>query len=282
MKNSHILSTFFLIFFFTCAHVEAQEDPPVMESDSSAYSWERFSVNVGGFITGLNSDIQFGNRESGLGIAINLEEALDLQTSSLVLRGEAGYLFGKRMRSSAKLGYFAFLRSSTKILETEITVGEETFPIGTDVNSSYNLQIFKGTYDYTFYSDERVRLGVSAGLFIMPINFSTTALGLSEEKVQFIAPLPVLGVSSNFAITPKLFFKQSIDILYLNTSSFTGRISDINIRVEYNLWKHFGFGAGLNNYVLSLEAKEKNAFLNFKGLIKTSYTGLLFFGKYYF
>ena len=234
-------------------------------------------------MTGLSSDIILGSHQVGLGLSINLEDALGLQSSSLVLRGDAGYNFGKRNRHSLRFGYFGFFRDAKKILESEIEIGDETFPVGTEVNSKFNLQIYKGAYDYSFYMDERVKLGASFGIYILPISFSTSALGLSEEVAKFIAPLPVLGISSNFAISPKVCLKQSIEILYLEISSFKGNITDLIIRLEYNPWKHFGFGLGINTYRLNISAsKEDNVSLDFVGSVKTSYTGLLFYGKYYF
>lgn len=254
-----------------------------MKTDTLNYSWERFSFTLGGFITGLNSDIQLSSQEVGLGVTINVEDALGLETSSFVLRSEMEYHFGKRRHQTARLGYFRLLRDGFKVLDSEIEIGDKTFPIGTEVSSKFNLKIFKGTYDYSFYMDERVKLGASIGLFIMPISFSTSALGLSEEVADFIAPLPVLGLGSSFAITPKLYLKQSIEILYLEIATFKGSITDLNFRVEYNPWEHFGFGLGLNSYRLNITVyNEDSAFFDFKGTIKTSYTGLLFYGKYYF
>ena len=234
-------------------------------------------------MTGLSSDIILGSHQVGLGLSINLEDALGLQSSSLVLRGDAGYNFGKRNRHSLRFGYFGFFRDAKKILESEIEIGDETFPVGTEVNSKFNLQVYKGAYGYSFYMDERVKLGASFGIYVLPISFSTSALGQSDQVAKFIAPLPVLGISSNFAISPKVCLKQSIEILYLEISSFKGNITDLIIRLEYNPWKHFGFGLGINTYRLNISAsKEDNVSLDFVGSVKTSYTGLLFYGKYYF
>lgn len=272
-----------LIFLFHGTLTIAQKENLHHDSDTLDYSWERFSFSLGGFITGLNSDIQLSSREVGLGATINVEEALGLETSTLVLRGESEYNYGKRRRNTARLCYFSLFRDAKKVLDSEIEIGDETFPVGTEVSSKFNLQILRGTYNYSFYMDERVKLGVSIGLFIMPISFSTSALGLSEEVANFIAPLPVLGLGANFAITPKLYLKQSIDILYLEIPSFKGSIMDVNIKFEYNPWKNFGFGLGLNSYRLNITAyKDDGTFLDFKGTIKTSYTGILFYGKYYF
>ena len=263
--------------------VGARNNSSDTASDTVKYSWDRFSVTFGGFVTGMNSDIQLSSEQVGLGVIVNVEDALGLKTSATVLRSGMQYNFGKRRRQTASVDYFGLLRNANKILETEIEIGDKIFPIGTKVDSKFNLQIFKGTYSYAFYRDTRVKLDASLGLFIMPISFSITALDFSEETASFVAPLPVLGLGATYAITPKLYIKQSVEFLYLEISNFKGAISDINIHLEYNLWKHFGFGGGLNTYQLNIEAyKDKNAFFNFKGSIKTGYTGLLFYAKYYF
>lgn len=276
---------FFLFFFIVSGilkDVNAENKNNVTKSDTSDYSWERFSINLGGFLTSLNSDIQLGSQKVGLGVIINVEDALGLKTASNVLRSEMLYNFGKRRRSTAGLEYFGLFRSSSKVLETSIEIGDQIFPIGTEVNSRYNLQIFKGTYSYSFYQDERVKLDASIGLFVMPTAFSINAKELSEKATDFVAPLPVLGIATIFAVTPKLYLEQSVDFLYLKISNFKGVITDVNFRFEYNAWKHFGFGAGLNTFRLDIEAyDDKDNFFDFKGNLKTGYRGLLFYVKYY-
>jgi len=107
-------------------------------------------------------------------------------------------------------------------------------------------------------------------------------MDMSDEVTKFVAPLPVLGLATDFAITPRLFFKQSVELLYLDISNFRGAITDVNIRLEYNLWKHFGFGGGLNSYRLNIEAYgDQNSFFGFKGSLRTGYTGFLMYVKYY-
>lgn len=282
-RGTKLILSLILIVFLVSPFINAQENISDNKSDTLNYSWERFSFSLGGFITGLNSDILIGSQQVGLGVSVNLEDALGLKTSTLVLRGTLEYHLGKRGRHSTRFGYFGLFRNASKVLESEIEIGDETFPVGTEVNSKFDLQIYKGAYDYSFYMDDRVKLSITFGLFIMPISFSTSALGISEEVAEFIAPLPVLGLGTNFAITPKLFLKQSIEILYLEISNFKGSITDVNLRLEYNPWKHFGFGLGINSYRLNISIYENdNTFLDFAGSIKTSYTGMLFYGKYYF
>lgn len=281
-KRNLLIFNIIFISIISSLTVGAQKDSYNIAPDTVSYSWDRFSISFGGFVTKMNSDIQLGSQQVGLGVIINVEDALGLETSSTVLRSEMQYNYGKRRRHTVGLDYFGLLRNAQKVLESEIEIGDEIFPIGTEVDSKFNLQIFKGTYSYSFYQDKRVKLNGLVGLFIMPIKFSTSALGLSEEATSFVAPLPVFGLGTNFAITPKLYIKQSVEFLYLKISNFKGAITDINIQLEYNLWEHFGFGAGLNAYQLDIEAfSDKNTFFNFKGSIKTGYSGLMFYAKYY-
>ena len=276
---------FYLAFIFIVAAPlnNTQASSSIIESDSLKYPRERFSVSFGGFLTTLNNDIILGSKQLGLGLSLNVEDAFGLKTSTTVLRGDVEYNFGKRRRSNGKLEYFGLYRDAQKVLDTEIEIDTVTFPVGTEINSIFNLQIFKGTYDYAFFMDDRVRLGVSIGLFIIPIRFSTKGLNYSEVKTQFTAPLPVLGISTSFAITPKLKFRQSIEFLYIRFSNFDGVLTDLNVRLEYNPWKHFGFGLGFNTHDLKINlSAESNIDLDFVGSIESSFAGLVFFGRYYF
>lgn len=279
--KSYIILLLLLFFGFTISF--AQESPSKNEKDSLNYQWESFSVRFGGFITGVNSDINFGIKQLGLGININLEDALGLKTSTLALRGTLEYNFGKRDRSSVRLGYFGLYRNASKILETNIEIGDTIFPIGTDVSSKLDIMIIKANYDYSFYMDKRIKLGFTVGLFILPISFSINVLGLTGKSVYFVAPLPIIGIKSSFAVTPKIFINQSIEILYLKIGAFSGNIMDLDLRIEYNPWKHIGFGLGVNSHRMTVQNySEENNGLDFKGTIKNGYTGLLFFAKYYF
>jgi hypothetical protein len=281
-RSGRVILCFSLMVLLNAPFVKAQEHLPYKKKDSLDYSWERFSVSMGGFLTGLNSDIQIRSQAIGLGAILNVEEALGLETTSLVFRSEMEYNFGKRKRSTARLGYFSLLRKSTKVLETEIELGDQTFPVGTEMNSKYNLRIIKGTYEYSFFMDERVKMDASIGLYIMPISFSTSALDLSGEVAEFIAPLPVVGIGTSFAINPKFYFIQQIDLLYLKIDTYKGSIINFIFKCEYKPWNHIGFGLGLNAHQLTISAfKENGSFLDFNGSVKTGYTGLLIYGKYY-
>ena len=254
---------------------------PVM--DSLYYHWERFSVNLGVFLTTMNSDISISGTRTGLGVNLNLEEALGLTTTSFVVRSEASYNFGSKLRSHVRLGYFGLIRNSSKTLEEEIAIGDTIFPIGTQISSRFDLHIIRALYDYAFYQDSRISLGVSGGIYVLPVNFSVGTQNLIDESAKFIAPLPVVGMRNIFFITPKVLLKQNLEVLYLKTAQIEGRISDLNVYLEYNPFRNFGIGAGYNSFNFRFSSKQEvSKQFEFKGSIDTGFSGFLLYAKYYF
>ncbi len=277
-----ILITIFLLAYSSEGGI-AQPLDSTGNTHNPTYHWDRFSVQLGTFLAYMNSDLSLGSQNLGLGININLEDALGLATSNAVMRGEMEYSFGKRRRSIFHMGYFGLQRKADKILESEIRIGNSTFPIGTEVNSTFNLDIIRATYEYAFFFDERIRLGASLGAYIMPVTFSVGALGRSEEATQFVAPLPVVGILTEFRITPKVSLKENIQLLYLQFSDYKGSISDINIQLEYNPWQHFGFGLGVNSFRFNfIHDGSGKIFNEFEGSFSTGFTGLLLYARYGF
>lgn len=218
----------------------------------------------------------------GLGVNLNLEDALGLNTSSTVIRGEADYNFGSNKRSYVRMGYFGLFRNANKTLESELELGDSIYPIGTELESQYNMQIIRGMYDYAFFKDERIMFAVSVGLYVLPMDFSLSSNYIISESAKVIAPLPVLGFRNTFFITPKVILKQNVEFMYVKTGSFKGLISDLNMWVEYNPFKHFGFGLGFNTFRLNFTAYESIGSRDFQGSLDTGFTGMLFYGKYYF
>lgn len=283
MKFKKIVVLIILLSCNVVNPVSFAQEKGSLENIEMIKPWNRFSVNLGGFLAGVNTGIRIGSKQLGIGIDINLEDALGMETQNFVFRSDAMYRFGKKKKHSIKASYFSFTRSAKKVLESEIEIGDHIFPIGANIESRFDLSIFNVAYDYSFFSDERVNMGISLGLFIMPIKFEAGIGGKTDEATDFVAPLPVLGLRTDFAVTQKLYIKQSAEVLYLDLNGFTGSILDLSIRLENNTFKHFGFGLGLNMYTLKIESNGKKYHqIDMVGNLEMGYTGLLFFGKYYF
>ncbi|MDY6792558.1 MAG: hypothetical protein SWH54_14955 [Thermodesulfobacteriota bacterium] len=221
----------------------------------------------------------------GLGIEVDVEDSLDLDSSVSVFRVDGLWRFSRNLRHRLDLGWFDISRDSTTTLLGNIQIGDTLFPLGTEVTTSFDLQVFKGAYSYSFFQDDRIDLGASFGLFVMPIDFKIDAYGAFEghESESITAPLPVLGLRADFAITPKLFLKYNVDFFYLEMGQFEGAITDSNLVLEYNAFKYLGFGIGLERFNIYIKAEDEDyPNIDFNGSFEFNYSGLMVYCKVYF
>ncbi len=294
MKKSSVknrISRIFILLMVLLAanrsNVQAQVNsiaPTIIDSlQKTNDNWERFSVSFGGFLSNYNSGISIGSERLGIGIHIDLEDALGLKTAAFAFRGNTNYRFGKKMKHAVSFGYFGVYRNSHKVLQTELEIGNIVIPVGSEINSSFDLSIWRAKYDYSFLQNENVSLGVSVGLFIMPIKFSVKTLHFEEQATDLVAPLPVIGLRSDFLITEKLYLRQSVELLLISIDNFQGRILDLDIKVEHQTFEHISFGLGINSNRLNIKAKgDTYPNIDFFGEIGMEYSGIYFFAKYHF
>jgi hypothetical protein len=245
--------------------------------------WEKFSIQGGAFFAAMDDKVTIG--PEGAGVAIDLESLLGLKTQNTVFRVGGLYRFGEARRHRMDLEYFYFNRSADKTIGQQITVGDNVIiDAGASVNSTFNLQIVKGTYSYSFFQDDRMDLAASIGLFVMPLKLEITAGAVGKSgSLKFTAPLPVLGLRGDFAITPKWFLRTKFEFFYLEYQNFKGSLMDTNIAVDYNPWKNFGVGLGLENFRMGLKADGSDyPSLNFAGQVKMQYIGAQLYARYFF
>lgn len=258
--------------------------PVLAESKNSKdQPWETFNFQLGWYFADLDSDIRIGSDTLGVGVTADVEETLGLKTSMSVFKASTLYRFSDNRRHQVDFQYFDLRRNSTKQIGTQIDWGDHTYPIGTTVESYFNIRVFKGSYSYAFFQDDRFRLSASLGLYTMPIEMGISADGIGAEEKDFIAPLPVLGFKFDFALTPKLFLKQSFEVFYYEYKQFEGSIATASLDLEYNVWKHVGLGIGVDTFRLKIEADgEDYPEIDFIGNLEFNYIGLLLYTKVYF
>jgi len=173
-------------------------------ADKTAYNlpWEKFNIQGGAFFAGLNNKVTLGTE--GAGVAIDLEQALGLDTQNTVFRLGTLYRIDEKRRHRVDLDYLYFNRNATKTLGKPITVDNVTIAAGSRVDTTFNYQILRAAYSYSFFQDDRMDLAGSFGLFVMPIKFALSAEGLrsGQGEFKFTAPLPRSGCAATSPSPP--------------------------------------------------------------------------------
>jgi hypothetical protein len=139
-------------------------------------------------------------------------------------------------------------------------------PSGTTVETFFDLDIYQLNYSYSFFQDERIDLAAGIGVYIMPID---------EGEEKFTAPLPVINLRMDIALTPKWFIRTGAQVFYLEYENFTGSILEFRTALEYNPWKHVGIGVGFDTFGFRLEADGEDwPGIDLKGNVEFNYAGL--------
>ena len=259
---------------------------PVLGDDNETEygPWKKFSISFGGFIAEIDTEVRLDSKTLGLGTVLDVEELFNLDDDVRVFRSDGHYRFSDNGRHRVDFTYYDLSRDATSTLSQDIQVGDQTFNIGDTVRTKFGLEFFKAAYAYSFLMNDASDISASAGLFMtkFELELETAAAGI-EEFEEFLIPLPVIGLRANFALTPKLILKESLDLFYLKYESFKGHLVDLNLALEYRIWKHVGLGLGYEATRIEIEAEDDDDEpLDLAGKIDFRYDGVLFYGVYYF
>ena len=291
MKKTVLLVVVLICVMFTLpAFAEKGEE----KKEPYPYPWEKFYMDVGVYFASLDSGLTLGGSK-GLGLKLDVEDLLGLETSDVSYRLAAGYRIGKKRRHKLDLSWFRFHRDGENTIVEAIPIppeigGEPGDTIGPGtIESVFNFDIYKLKYEYSFILDERADLNVGIGLFIMPIEFGVTyeAGGITSGSVEesITAPLPVVGLGFDFAITPKWIIRQQLEFFYLEYDNFEGGIQSLSVALEYFPWKHVGFGLGADGMNVHLKVSEETDYPglgDFVGTLDFAYIGAQLYMKFVF
>ena len=258
-------------------------------ADAAAKSpWEKFSFNAGVFASRSATEVRYG---SGIGLEVNLEDALGMEADTQVFRVEGYWRFTKNRKHRAELSWFSLKRTAGKRITDDIVIkppneDEIVIEAGTDVESRYDMDIFLLNYSYSFIQDERLDFAGMAGLYLMPISFDLKVSGVVEDQgsQSFTAPLPALGLRIDILIAPKWYFRGSAQLFYIEYESYTGSLTSTRTAVEYNPWKHVGLGIGVDSLSMAIQADDPDTIPDFdlRGNVDFSYIGLYLYGRVFF
>jgi hypothetical protein len=249
------------------AFVRAEEpsDPPLPEKLMIRGGWA--------YVFGATANVSKGGPLLGIGTNIDLTNTLGVDSSTDAFRLDGLYRFNDR--HAVGLSWYRVGLSGDKSLNEQIQINDQTIAAGASTTTSLNFNIWRLLYNYSFYRNDKVELGVSPGLYMMQTKFNFAAQGAitspttgtfsaTSVNEQLTLPLPSIGLVANFNITPKLQFQSRYDFFYLTVNNYTGSMFEFYAGLEYRLMKHFAMGAAFDRLTAELRGSGNQGFnINF-------------------
>jgi hypothetical protein len=222
----------------------------------------------------LNDKVRFGlgmfyadvntlarvDANGGLGADINFEDTLGLPDRKLVGEATIYWRVGERWRLGAD--YFSIDRSASRSLAADVTWNGQTFYAGTDVDSQSKISDLRTTVGYSVFRRSDKEVGFGVGFHWAGLKFSLDASGVGAESRSVTAPLPVVIMYSNVALTDTWAMSTRLDWLSLNYDKYSGNIRAIGIDFIYQPYTHIAFGMGWHALLMGLTVQEPNSRLH--------------------
>ena len=225
---------------------------------------ERFKVMLGGFLPAFNTDVQVDdNGQPGDNVGLGNDLGVD--------EDETGFWVGFewRMAEKHRLGmtYSSFTLTGERVIDEEITIGDEIFPIDAALTTEHKIELIPIFYSYSFVHSESNEFAVTAGVHWTSITLTVTgSSSLNDEDLTATAdatadlPLPLFGVRYDHHFSDKwsagigaAFFSVEFGEETLDAS---GTLVNARAYGEYRFTDRFGAGFAIDAFKLDVEASK--------------------------
>ncbi len=203
---------------------------------------DRFYIGAGVFAPKTSTEARLDSTLLGVGASVDFERALGLQTNKSVPNFLARWRFTERWRVEAE--YFELNRQGEKNLTQDIQWGDAVFPVGATVTSKFDFSDTRVSVGYSFFKSADKELGFALGAHVTRYDASMTSNGIGTQGGAVTAPLPVLSVYGQFALTDQWAIGGRLDRFSLTYDQYSGGITSMALDLLYQPLRHFGFGLG--------------------------------------
>ena len=221
---------------------------------------DKFKIALGSYkVFRYDSTISLTEPEIGAGITIIPEDTLGLDTRQTVLRLTGYYRFTKK--HALTYSWYSISTDGAKSIEEEFEWLDEngdtiTIPVGANVDTSLDYDIFKVGYLWSFHHTDKVELSAGAGLHMtrvaVGLSAEYTGSDLKTQDVSTTVPLPVISFNLIYNISPKFDWGLRAEAFALKFDEWDGVYTDISLKMEYRAFKNVGLGIALNSNSLKI------------------------------
>ena len=222
---------------------------------------DKFYLGAGAFFPKTATSAQLTTRTS-IGVSIDFEETLGMQTAKTVPVAFARWRLGERWRVEAE--YFQLNRSGEKTIDRNIQWGENVYPVNASVQSKFDFSDLRVSVGYSFFKTRDKEIGVGLGLHVAAYDVGLTSNSVGSEQQDVTAPLPVLSVYGQFALTDHWAVSARLDRLSLSYQNYDGSLTAMGIDLMYQPFRHVGFGIAYRDLFIDLQAEADGRTAKFK------------------
>lgn len=233
---------------------------------------DMWSLQIGAYRPQVDTTASLNGTGGRVGTAISFEDDLNLTDRKTMPAILASVRLWERWKVEAE--YFSLHRSGTRAVNRTINWGDNTYPIGTVVNSEFDSDIYRLSLGYSFIKDGQRELGIALGVHVTDFEASLSAPGPGTRKGDALAPLPTIGIYGAYAFSPKWLVSGRLDYFSLKYEDYDGSLTNASIGVDYRFTRNFGVGLAWRHVDYDVDVTKTN----YTGGVRYKFNGPMLYG----
>lgn len=233
---------------------------------------DKWRVYVGGLRATVDSTIRINGEVLPPVPPVDLENVLGVERSRTVAWGGASWQFARRHTIEAEFFQLNRSASITRPFDPPVQIGDTIIESGS-IGTGYDTSVYRLTYGFSALRNERSEFKLKGGIHYASLqagigisgaicNPTTTPstppgcppLGTSVESEDVSAPLPHLGVSYSYMLTPTLGLKVEAIGFALELDNIDGSILELDTDIAWQPFRHLGFGLGYRYFDVDVKS----------------------------
>lgn len=226
---------------------------------------DKFKINLGAmYINNYNTEAKYTTDTAKDRSLIDFNNDLALDYDSSLFRLDGYYRFNDRHRIN--YAYYAARSSGSKTIDEEFEWEGNDIGISANIQTHFNMDIYKLSYAYSFYHEKDLELALSAGFHITSVDLGLSASGEINDipgdtyktTEEVLLPLPVFGLQGEYAINDYIYATLKAEYFFLEYENYSGSILASTLGLEYRYSDNFGVGIGYNADIITFEDDSDN------------------------
>ena len=205
---------------------------------------------------------------------VDVEDVLGVNRRKSVINFDGVFRFAHYHR--IEIGHFELGRDSETTLLTDVRLGDETFPAGTEISVDAELRVTKAAYGFSLMNDAQKELGVLAGVHITNYQANVVAPETGQQvETSINTPLPVIGAYGSVALGAKTDLSANLQLFRMEFDHYSGSLNNLYLGLTHYFGDSLGTGIGYNIYLMNLDSPDEDL----RGSLKLRHHGPIVFAS---
>ena len=229
------------------AQVEEQPKGPV---------GEKYIIEIEGRVWNPRLDSTVKIVSNGIGENVNLVNDLGFEERKNFFEGRLQVKFARKHKFT--LEYLPLKWDADKVVTQTIQINGQTYVAGTRVQSSLDLQLFKGGYEYDFLAGRAGFLGFALDVLVVHAKTQIrapqlgSAFDVNEDRT---APIPMIGLIGR--VYPIRWVNLTVKASGLPAGSY-GYVFDGEASLAINPIRYLGISGGYRFFIINVKYNDNS------------------------